>query len=89
MPAPRTPTVLAALAVLTVAGAAAHQVAKTRRALLAERAARRLTAGMQARDFQALSDRLNAAVYADQVLAEAGLVLNTALATHRPEGGRP
>lgn len=87
MPAIRKPAVLAALAALGVAGAAAHQVVKTRRALIAERAARRLTAGMQARDFDALSRRLNAAVYADQVLAEADLVLNSALATHRPEGG--
>lgn len=78
---------MAALAALAVAGAAVHRVAMTRRALIAERAARRLAAGMHHRDMEAFRVRLEAAVGARSVLSEADLILDTALATHYPEGG--
>lgn len=89
MPASRIPIVVAAVAAVVVAGAAVHQVVKMRRALVAERAARRLAAGMYARDMQAFAVRLNAAVGARAVLTEADLILDTALATYDTEGGRP
>ncbi|MER6249412.1 hypothetical protein [Streptomyces griseorubiginosus] len=81
---------VAVLAVL-VAGAALYRLHRVRRALIAERAARRLMAPLQARDMRALADRLTEAAYANQVLSEAEQVLDTALATHHsnPEGGHP
>ena len=81
--------VVAALAAL-VAGAASRVCVRKRRALVAERAARRLTDGMQARDMEAFTVRLNALVGARAVLTEADLILDTALAVHHPyypEGG--
>ncbi|MCX4885957.1 hypothetical protein [Streptomyces sp. NBC_00847] len=81
------PPVVAALTVLAVVGYGGYRLHRLRRALIAERASRRLTEQMRYRDFEALSDRLNAAVYATQILSEADLVLDTALATHYPEGG--
>lgn len=86
------PAVLMVVAVLTalVAGAALYRLHRVRRALIAERAVRRLMAPLQARDMQVLADRLNEAVHATQVLREADLVLDSALATHhRTEGGTP
>lgn len=82
--------VVAVLASL-VAGAALYRLHRVRRALIAERAARRLMAPLQARDMRALADRLNEAASANQVLREAEQVLDTALATHHsnPEGGAP
>lgn len=60
----------------------------TRRALVLERAARRLTEAAHYRDMEAFSERLRAAVLADSVLGEADRVLDGALATHHdPEGG--
>lgn len=60
-----------------------------RRALVTERAARRLTEAAHYRDMAAFSERLHAAVYAREVLDEADLILDSALASHRhdPEGG--
>lgn len=80
--------VLVALAALGAAACAAHQLRKTRRALEAERAARRLTDGMRRRDMEAFMSRLRQQVQAEEVLAEANRILDAALATHhRPEGG--
>ncbi|MFD5848316.1 hypothetical protein [Streptomyces chartreusis] len=86
MPAPLI--VLAALAVLAVVGAAVHWY-RLRRALIAERAARRLTAGMHARDMAAFTARLNAALGVSAVLTEADRILDDALvaAHYDPEGG--
>jgi hypothetical protein len=83
-------TVLTALAAFAgVAGGVWH-LHRVRRALDAERAARRLTAGMHQRDMQAYAIRLNRAIGARAVLTEADLILDTALAAHHnPEGGRP
>lgn len=59
-----------------------------RRALVSERAARRLTEAAHYRDMEAFTERLHAAVYAREVLEEADLVLDSALASHLdPEGG--
>lgn len=88
MPAPPKPVVVAALAALTVAtGYSAYRLHRVRRALVAERAVRRLTAGMHARDMEACTERLNAAIGARAVLTEADLILDSALAVHRTEGG--
>lgn len=85
---PALPIVLAALAAL-VAASAVYHLHRLRRALIAERAARRLTAGMHARDMQAFTVRLNAALGARAVLTEADRILDAALvaAHHDPEGG--
>lgn len=82
--------VVAALAAVVVAGAASRVCVRKRRALVAERAARRLTDGVQARDMEAFTVRLNEAIGARAVLTEADLILDTALAVHHPyypEGG--
>jgi hypothetical protein len=84
---PVLPIVVAALAVL-VACAALYRLHRERRALHAERAARRLAAGMQARDMEAFRVRVKALLEDRAVLAEAEQILDTALATHHnPEGG--
>lgn len=79
--------VVAALAVLAV-GAAVY-LFRLRRALVAERAARRLTAGMHARDMAAFTARLNEALGVSAVLTEADRILDDALvaAHYDPEGG--
>jgi len=79
--------VVAALVALVVAGAAVYRLHRLRCALQAERAARRLAAGMHHRDMEAFRARLEAAVGAREVLAEADRILDTALAAHYPEGG--
>ncbi|MCL8016942.1 hypothetical protein [Streptomyces sp. AS02] len=86
---PAVPIVVAALAVLVVAASVAYHLHRLRRALIAERAARRLTAGMHARDMAAFTVRLNAALGARAVLTEADQILDAALvaAHHDPEGG--
>lgn len=90
MPAPPISRV-AALAALTAAGAAAfYRLHRMRRALDAERAARRLTAGQHHHDWQAFHHRLHTAVHAHRTIAEADQVLTDALTTHThldPEGG--
>lgn len=87
------PALLIAVAVLTtvVAGAAWYRLHRLRRALHAERAARRLTAGMHHRDMQAFHTRINALLEERAVIQQAEQVLDTALATHHsnPEGGHP
>ncbi|MDX3532715.1 hypothetical protein P1P75_41575 [Streptomyces sp. ID05-39B] len=89
MPAPPVPVrVLAALAALTAVAATLRHLHRLRRALDAERAARRLTDGQQHRDWEAFTIRLDAAVRAHRAVAEADQVLTDALTTHRdPEGG--
>lgn len=87
MPARPIPVVVA-LAALAGAACAARHFYLLRRALDAERAARRLTAGLHQRDWEALTLRLHEAVAAQHVLGQADLVLDSALATHHdPEGG--
>lgn len=86
---PALPIVLAALAVLAVVGAAVY-LFRLRRALVAERAARRLTAGMHARDMAAFTARLNEALGVSAVLTAADQILDDALvAAHydQSEGG--
>ena len=85
---PALPIALAALAAVAVVCAAVY-LHRLRRALVAERAASRLTAGMHARDMQAFTVRLNAAIGARAVLTEADRILDAALvaAHHDPEGG--
>lgn len=84
--------VVAAFAVLAVVGVAVYLV-RLRRALVAERAARRLMARIHAGDVAALTDdfaaRLNAALGVNAVLSEADRILDAALvAAHNdPEGG--
>lgn len=80
---------VAALAAVVVAGAALYRLHRLRRALIAERASARIAGRMQARDLEAFRLRLEAAVGAREVLREADMVLDTALATHRTEGGSP
>jgi hypothetical protein len=82
--------VLAALAVpavVAVVGVAAYRLHRLRRALDAERAARRLTAGMRRRDIDALHQRVDGLLRDRAVLAEAERILDTELAAHRTEGG--
>lgn len=83
------PVVLMVVAVLAflVAGAALFRLHRLRRALIAERASARIAGGMQARDFEAFRRRINELLRERAVLAEAERVLDSALATHRPEGG--
>lgn len=85
------PIVLMVVAVLAflVAGAALFRLHRVRRALIAERASRRLASRMQAQDMDAFRRRINELLRERAVLAEAERVLDTALATHRPEGGAP
>lgn len=80
--------VVAALAVVAVVCVAVY-LHRLRRALIAERAARRLAAGMHARDMAAFTRRLNAALGVSAVLTEADRILDAALlaAHHDPEGG--
>jgi hypothetical protein len=80
---------LAALAATTVAAAGLYHLHCLRRALDAERAARRLTSGLHTRDMDAFTHRLTAAVDAHRTITEADLVLTQALAAHHPdpEGG--
>jgi hypothetical protein len=87
---PATVLVLAALtipAVLAVVGVAAYRLHRLRRALDAERAARRLTAGMRRRDIDALHQRVEGLLRDRAVLAEAERILDIELAAHRTEGG--
>lgn len=86
---PVIPIAVAALAALVVAVGAAYHLHRLRRALIAERAARRLTAGMHARDMAAFTARLHAALGMSAVLTEADRILDAALvaAHHDPEGG--
>ncbi|MGW0948458.1 hypothetical protein ACWD4O_38710 [Streptomyces sp. NPDC002623] len=88
MPAPPI-RFLAALAACTTVAASLYRLHRLRRALDAERAARRITGQLQHRDLQAFSVRLAAAVHAHHAVSEADLVLTEALATHshHPEGG--
>ncbi|MCI3279188.1 hypothetical protein [Streptomyces cylindrosporus] len=79
--------VVAALAALTVAGVALYRLHQLRRALIAERASARIAGRMQARDLDAFRRRVAELMQERAVLAEAERVLDTALATHRPEGG--
>lgn len=61
---------------------------KLRRALLAERAVRRLEGAAHIRDIEAFSVRFHAVLEDRAVLEAADLVLDSALATHHdPEGG--
>lgn len=85
------PIVLMVVAVLAalVAGAALFRLHRLRRALIAERASRRLAGGMQARDLDAFRSRVAELLQDREVLAEADRILDTALATHRTEGGSP
>jgi hypothetical protein len=78
--------VVAVLAVL-VAVCTAYRLLRVRRALVAERASRRLVEGMHARDLDAFHRRITALLEDRAVLAEAELVLDSALAAHRTEGG--
>jgi hypothetical protein len=74
-------------AVVAVVGVAAYRLHRLRRALDAERAARRLTAGMRLRDIDALHRRVEGLLRDRAVLAEAERILDTELAAHRTEGG--
>lgn len=97
MPASRIPVLVAALAALTGAAFGVHRLHRLRRALYAERAARRLTDASHHHDLhtltQALHRRLDAATRAGQALADADTVLTVALTAHdhdddrNPEGG--
>lgn len=91
MPARRIPAVpvVAALAALAGAACTARHLILLRRALDAERAARRLTAGLHQQDLAAFTVRLHRALDAQHVISQADLVLDSALATHHhdPEGG--
>lgn len=86
------PVLIAAVAACAVVGAYVVLVRRhrcVRRALLKERAARRLTEAAHNRDMQAFRRRLNAAVQGQSALEEADRVLDVALAAHHhdPEGG--
>lgn len=88
---PATVCVLAALTVLAVVagvGGVAFRLHRLRRALDAERAARRLTAGVHARDMQAFHDRLQGLLQDRAVITAAEQILDDELAVqHRTEGG--
>lgn len=96
MPAPRT-TLIVVVALAALAGSAcgARYLARMRRALYAERAARRLEGASHHRDMDvlvaAMRRRLGPALCAGLVLYEADSVLSAALNSHRPdpEGGTP
>ena len=79
--------VVAVLAAL-VAGAALYRLHRLRRALIAERAAARLAAGMRCRDLEAFRSRIHCLLADRAVVSEAEQVLDLALAHHsNPEGG--
>ena len=88
---PATVFVLAALttlAALAVVGFAVYRLHRLRRALDAERAARRLTAGVHARDMQAFHERIQGLLQDRAVINAAEQILDNELAAHhRPEGG--
>lgn len=88
MPARPIP-VLTALAALVGVACTVRHLILLRRALDAERAARRLTAGLHQQDLAAFTVRLHRALDAQHVISQADLVLDSALATHHhdPEGG--
>lgn len=92
MPARSIPArpVVAVLAALAVACGVVRLV-RLRRALDAERAARRLTDGLHHHDMTVVVDRLHRrlgpAVLAGAVLCEADHVLDSALSVPDPEGG--
>lgn len=87
MPARPIP-VLTALAALVGVACTVRHLVLLRRALDAERAARRLTAGLHQQDLEAFTVRLHRAIAAEHVISQADLVLDSALATHHdPEGG--
>lgn len=82
--------VVAAFAAVVVAGAAFYRLHRLRRALVAERAARRLTDGMQRRDVAALHRRIQELLRDRAVVEEAERVLDAALAHYsNQEGGQP
>lgn len=83
------PALIVVAALAAVAVCVAVHLHRLRRALIAERAARRLAAGMHARDMAAFTVRLNAALGVSAVLTEADQILDDALvaAHHDPEGG--
>lgn len=78
--------VVAAFAAL-VACVALYRLHRVRRALVAERAARRLAGQMQARDMDAFRDLVKALLQDRAVLKEAEQVLDSALASYDLEGG--
>ncbi|WP_329376224.1 hypothetical protein [Streptomyces sp. NBC_01483] len=82
---------IAVAAALTAAALCAVVVRRhctLRRALLAERAVRRLEGAAHIRDLEAFSIRFHAVLEDRAVLDAADLVLDSALATHHnPEGG--
>ncbi|WP_042174602.1 hypothetical protein [Streptomyces sp. NBRC 110035] len=79
---------MAAFAALAGAACGARHFYQLRRALDAERAARRLTDGLHQQDLEAFTMRLHRSVQAQHALRQADLVLDSALATHHdPEGG--
>jgi hypothetical protein len=84
---PEPPVCVAVLAALGVAGVAVYRLHRVRRALIAERASRRLTDGMRHRDMEAFQLRLEAALGTRAVLTEADRILDSALTAHYPEGG--
>lgn len=79
--------VVVAVLAFVVACAALYRLHQVRRALVAERASRRLVGRMQARDMDAFHARINALLEDRAVLAEADLILDSALTAHRTEGG--
>lgn len=81
--------VAAALTAAALCGAVVvRRHCKLRRALLAERAVRRLEGASHVRDIEAFSIRFRALLEDRAVLDAADLVLDSALATHHdPEGG--
>lgn len=87
----RPPTIAVLTAVLAGLALAATHVVRVRRALLAERAARRLADASHHRDLDAFTRRLHAAISAHQALTDADRALDAALAAHfddpHPEGG--
>lgn len=87
VPASRIP-VVAVLAAAAGAVCGARYLCRLRRALDAERAARRLSDGLHRQDLEAFTVRLHRAVDAQHALSQADLVLDSALASHLdPEGG--
>jgi len=80
--------VAAALTAAAVCCGIARRHCNLRRALVKERAVRRLEGAAHVRDIEAFTVRFRAALEDQAVLDAADLVLDTALATHHdPEGG--
>ncbi|MEU7338744.1 hypothetical protein [Streptomyces sp. NPDC007074] len=81
--------VAAAVTAASVSGVlAVRRHRSLRRALLAERAVRRLEGAAHIRDVEAWMVRFREQLESDALLREADLVLDSALATHHnPEGG--